>query len=1196
MSFIERCIKQPVAVSVGVLLLVMFGVISVLKVPVQLTPNVDQPIISVTTRWFGASPQEIEREVVEEQEEFLKTISGLKQMTSQSNEGEGVVRLEFEVGVDKEAALNEVRDKLRQVPEYPAEVDEPVVEAVDRWSRDYIAWMLIRPVGGAEKATIAPGAAAGFTGDVTELQDFIEDEVKPILERAEGVSEVQIFGGREREGQVLVDLDKLAARGVTLGQLVTAVRAENADVSAGTIDEGKRRTSVRAVGQFESPEQVLSTVITWTEDGAPVYVRDVAEFKQSFKKQESFVRSLGADVLALNAQREPGSNVIQVMNNLKARIKEVNDNILGPRKWGLELHQVYDQTVYVHQSIDNARTDLIIGGILALAVLFLTLRSVGATLVVGLSIPISIIGTFLGMYLTGRNLNVVSMAGLAFAIGMGVDNTIVVLENIFRHREMGKGRLAAALDGTREVWGAIVAATLANIAVFLPVVFIQQEAGQLFRDISIAISISLFLYMAVSPTVIPMLATLFLRRMPGGFVETKDGIAEREPTTRLGRLTRPLSRAGAASSEFFHHVVYWLTGGLLRRIVLVVVMIGLALIGSILLMPPRTYVPTGNQNLMFSFVVTPPGYNLEELRKMGRRAEAVLSPWWSAKEGSPELKQLQAGWLQQRDKMMVPMLENMIAGQKETLRKQGLSEAQIEGAVSMFQTKLDAVKNSPPPSSIENFFFVATNAGTFMGATSGDMQNVAPISFLFEAAGQGEPGTMVIAQQMPIFRLGGFGSGIEINIAGPDIDKVRNAAGAAMGAMMGKYHRFVLSQPQNFNIPRNEVQVFPDKEKAARVGLTGRDVRQVSQVAVDGEVIGDYRVGGRAIDLTVKMDPRSEQRYSHALGIAPIATRDGRVIQLGTVASFTDTSAPQQIDRLEERPAVRLTFYLQPGETVEEMQTKLVNEVMEPLRQSGMITPDMTIQYTGSAGKLKDFLKEFVGDTSSGLRSWVFSPGIFILAAIITYLLLAALFESWLHPFTIIMSVPFALVGGFLGLRILHTFEPSILLDVLTMLGFVILIGTIVNNPILIVHQALNNMKDGMDRRQAIAHSTQTRVRPIFMSVITSVAGMAPLVVFGGAGSELYRGLGSVVVGGLLVSTIFTLLLTPTLMSLMLDMQIGLRNFFNRGPRGGQRPAPPPSDDGDGEPAEPRHDGHRQPAEPALAKWSMPPETGTQPT
>ena len=1170
MSLIERSVKQPVAVSVVVLLLVMFGLISLTRVPIQLTPNVDQPVVSVTTQWFGASPQEIVREIIEEQEDKLKNVNGLKQMTSQSTDGEGVVRLEFDIGVDRQAALNEVRDKLREVEEYPQDVDEPIVESVDKMSRDYIAWMLIRPIGGADTPTIAPDAAPGFTGDVTELQDFIDDEVKPVLERAVGVSEVNVFGGRERETQVLVDMEKLAARGIQLGQLVEALKSENADVTAGTIDEGKRRTSIRAVGQYEAPEQILRTVVAWTPDGAPVYVRDVAEVKQSFKKQVSFVRSLGADVIALNAQREPGSNVLVVMDNLRERIKEVNEQILGPKKWGLELHQVYDQTVYVDRSVKNASQDLLLGGALALIVLFLTLRSIGATVVVGVSIPISVIGTFLGMYLAGRNLNVISMAGLAFAIGMGVDNTIVVLENIFRHREMGKKAFQAALDGTKEVWGAIVAATLANIAVFLPVVFIQQEAGQLFKDISIAISISLFLYMVVSPTVIPMLATLFLRRMPGGFKETDHGIEEEESHTALGRWTRPFSKVVAEGSELFRKIVFWLTGGIVRRVALVVVMIGLAAWGSWALQPPRTYVPTGNQNLMFAFVIVPPGYNMEELRSMGQQVQRVLEPWWTAKEGSPELKKLQEGWLARREAAL-PQQRAMIEGKRGMMAAQKMPEEKIQALLAPDIAKLRALERSPAPSAIENFFFVATPGGVFMGATSKNMQNVAPLDYLFQEAAGGIPGTFVFAQQMPLFRLGGFGTGIEVNISGPDVNRVRGAAGQAMGMIMGKFSRFPLSQPQNFSIPRPEMQITVDHEKAAANALTGQDLRQVAQVAVDGAIIGDYRVGGRAIDLTVKMNAHSESRYSQDLGQVPVATRDGRIVQLGTVAKFIDTTAPQQIDRLEERPSVRLTVPLQPGETVEEIQNRLVADVIEPLKQGGVISADMTVRYTGSADKLQTFLKEF--------------QPIFILAALITYLLLAALFESWLHPFTIIMSVPFALVGGFLGLRILHTFEPSILLDVLTMLGFVILIGTIVNNPILIVHQALNNMRDGMGKREAIAHSTQTRVRPIFMSVITSVAGMAPLVVFGGAGSELYRGLGAVVIGGLLVSTIFTLLLTPTLMSLMIDMSDGIKGMFRRRPPA--LPPAPPDESRDQEPGGRRRD---EIPEAALARLDMPPQ------
>src|SRR5688572_29211794 len=597
MTTIERSIRQPVAVAVVVILIVIFGLIGLFQVPVQLTPNVDQPVVSITTRWFGAQPQEIEQEILEDQEEFLKTIPGLREMTSEAWEGQGTIRLEFYVGVDKTAIINEVEQKLNQVPEYPPDADRPVIESVDSSSRDWIAWMLIRPIGNDPK-NIKPGGI--FRGDVVELEQFLRDFVKPELERAEGVKDVQVLGGRVREMQVRVDLARLASRGITIDAFVDALRNENRNVSAGAVAQGKRDVSVRAIGQYDDREEIMTTVVGWTDAGAPVYVRDVADAEIGFKRQVTFVRSQGEAVMALNAKRETGTNVIEVMDNLKAQIAKVNQDILSPRGWGLELFQVWDQTVYVRQSVNNATTDLMLGGALAAAVLFLTLRSIGATLVVAVSIPISVIGTFLGLALTGRNLNVISMAGLTFAIGMGVDNTIVVLENIFRHREMGKDRLAAAIDGAGEVWGAILAATLANIAVFLPVVFIKEEAGQLFQDISIAISISLALYLFISPTVIPVLATLFLRKMPGGLKERGDELTETEPTTALGRLTRPLSRMGAQLSHAFYSLILWLTHGVMRRVVLIVVMIGAASYASYKLIPERTYLPSGNQNLIFA--------------------------------------------------------------------------------------------------------------------------------------------------------------------------------------------------------------------------------------------------------------------------------------------------------------------------------------------------------------------------------------------------------------------------------------------------------------------------------------------------------------------------------------------------------------------------------------------------------------------
>jgi HAE1 family hydrophobic/amphiphilic exporter-1 len=1146
-------------VTVAVLLVVIFGMLGLFRVPIQLTPNVDQPVVNVATNWFGASPQEIEQEIIQEQEEVLKTVSGLRDMRSTAVEGRGTIDLEFQVGVDKQAALNEVRDKLRQVPAYPTDVDEPVVESVDSNQDNYIAWMLIRPAGGKRENL---RAGNGWSGDVTHLQTWLEDNVKPVLERVPGVAEVNVIGGREREMQVHVDLEKLAARGISITQFTEALRRENLSVSAGAVPEGKRETSVRAVGQYDDPEQILSTVVGWTAADAPVYVRDVAMASVGYKRQIAEVRSEGEAIIALNAKRQTGSNILTVMEGLKEAIRDVNQRILPATGWGLDLHQVYDESVYVKQSIDNAAKDLLVGAALAMIVLFITLRSVGATLVVAVSIPISVIGTFLGMYLTGRNLNVISMAGLAFAIGMGVDNTIVVLENIFRHREMGKDRFHAAVDGTREVWGAIVAATLANIAVFLPVVFIQEEAGQLFRDISIAISISLFFYMVVSPTVIPMLATLFLQRMPGGFSESRSGeIQQTRPTTVLGRLTNPIGHLGVWMSHEFHLVILWLTRGWIRRIVLVVVMVGLAVIGSYGLMPPRDYLPQGNQNFVFSILSPPPGYSLAEFRKMAEQVEAQLRPWWEVgpEDGDDDaarqakqkrLAELQQQWRQLVNTQVIPRLEQTIQGLQKTLTPEMF--AQVSGPL---QGQLAGLRYGKEPPAIDSYFFVAVSGRAFMGASSADYENVPPLVTLMNGAVQGIPGVFGMAGQVPIFRLGrGIGRTIEVNVAGSDYEQVRTAAGAVQGMLMQSFNSFPTSDPLNFAVGRPEMQVIADRPRAAAAGVSVPTIRQIAQVAVDGIILGDYRDHGDVIDLTVLADARPS---TAELADLPLASALGTVVPLSAVARLVPTSAAQQINRLERQPSITLSVQLPAAMTVDESRTIVETRIVAPLKQSGVIPPGVQVELTGSADKLREFQKAFVPDTSSFaalLRDFVNPPsglpgGVFVIAAVITYLLLAALFESWLHPFVIIMSVPFALVGGFMGLWLLHV-STGARMDVLTMLGFVILIGTIVNNPILIVHQALNYIRDeGMDRQHAIALSTQTRVRPIFMSVITSVAGMAPLVVWGGQGSELYRGLGAVVIGGLLVSTVFTLFLTPTLMSLMMDAQEVLRRAMHREPK-----------------------------------------------
>ena len=642
-----------------------------------------------------------------------------------------------------------------------------------------------------------------------------------------------------------------------------------------------------------------------------------------------------------------------------------------------------------------------------------------------------------------------------------------------------------------------------------------------------AISISLLLYLLLAPTVIPVLATLFLRKMPRGFGAPTTQSATKAPTTRLDMRTQLLARLGASAAQAFYHSMLWLTHGYMRRATLVVVIIGLAMAGSWAMVPPQTYLPPGNQNLVFAILVPPPGYGIDEFRHMGAGVESTLRPWWQAKPGSAELAQLQQGWLQTRDQFVLPAMAQQLEGMKAVMPPEAYASA-----ARQMRVQLDELRHSPAPAAIENFFFVAYQGGVFMGATSTDPENVTALKYLLNEATQGIPGTFAIAIQASIFDVGdSFGSSVELNISGPQYDNVRRAAAAMQGLVMQQLNLFAVPNPQNFVLGRDETQIVPDRIRAASAGVSTSSIRRAAQVAVDGEIIGDYREGAKAIDLTVIAQQRATG-HIEALRDVPLATRDSRIVMLASVANFLQTEAPQRLRRIEEQPAITLSLQLPSNLTVQEMENAVWSGVIAPLQQQGVLTPDLTVRTSGSAAKLSQFMGAFL-------------PG-FVLAAAITYLLLAALFESWLHPFVIIMSVPFALVGGFGGLWLLHQTSGA-LLDVLTMLGFVILIGTIVNNPILIVYQALHSMRAGMDRQHAIALSTQTRVRPIFMSVIISVAGMAPLVLLGGAGSELYRSLGAVVIGGLLVSTIFTLFLTPTLMSLALDLQAALTRLSARG-------------------------------------------------
>tara|TARA_R110002072_G_scaffold302999_3_gene491084 strand:- start:367 stop:3828 length:3462 start_codon:yes stop_codon:yes gene_type:complete len=1151
MNPIRAVVHNPVKVTVGVLLVALFGVVALLRMPLQLTPEVQTPTISVQTLWPGASPQEVEREIIIEQEEQLKSVEGLVKLSSEATDSQGTVKLEFHVGTDLEGALLKVNARLQQVREYPEEADQPVISTSNSSDRP-IAWFILSTRMATDEQIVAfqnehPELAdklemvrkahnvglamlrlrllakehpvigevlLPYDGiNVTQLRRFAEDEIEARFERVSGVSQSNVMGGLEDEMQVLVDPEELAARQITIEDLRRVLRAQNKDTSAGDFWEGKRRWVVRTLGQFRSTEDVGNQLVA-VRDGVPVYVRDVAEIELGYRKPDGIVRRFGESSIAVNCIRETGANVLDVMDGLREMRAEIDEHILKPK--GLQLVQVYDETEYIYSALDLVQQNIFIGGALTMIVLMLFLHlgirtlavvpfivvsalaaayvsswfflvcialliGVGfwaarGALVVGLAIPTSIIGTFLILGLLDRSLNVVSLAGMAFAVGMLVDNAVVVLENVFRRFSEGESAFDAAINGTSEVSGAVLASTLTTIAVFLPVVFVQEEAGQLFQDIALAITGAVGLSLVVSMTLISTASARLLHR--------DDSASEESSSDQAARLGSVAGRMASFGAGFVAAIVgfnQWVQRGTARRLAVTLGLVGFSIAGSWAFWPRVEYLPNGNRNLIFAILLPPPGYNLNQLMELGQTVESNLRPYWDAVPGSEEASKL-------------------------------------DGPI------------------IGDFFFVARGRSVFMGLRAYDEERAAEIIPLIQRATSQLPGTFGVASQSSLF-AGGLESGrtVDVEITGPDLNKLVALGGQIFGQVRGLLPPDTQARPiPSLDLSSPEVHIEPYLIQAAEMGMSANELGYTANALIDGAYAGDYFLGGDKIDLTIK--GRDEiVRNAQDVEALPIATPMGQTIPLGALASVTMKSGPEQINHRERQRAITIQVTPPPEMPLEEAMILIRDEIVRPMQSSGQLDGGYRIDLAGTADKLN--------------ATWEALQFNVLLALLITYLLMAALFESWLYPFVIILSVPLGAVGGVAGLQLLNQFvlQP---LDVLTMLGFVILIGTVVNNPILIVHQSLNLMREKkLPPNEAIIESVRTRVRPIFMTTLTTVLGLLPLVLFPGAGSELYRGLGSVVLGGLLVSTVFTLALVPTLFSLMLDAKaVVVRLVFKSAP------------------------------------------------
>jgi hydrophobic/amphiphilic exporter-1 (mainly G- bacteria), HAE1 family len=1201
---IEAFVRNPVKVWVGVLLVVLFGAVSWSLMPMQLTPEVTTPTITIETRWPGASPQEVEKQIVQEQEEQLKGVEDVVKMSSESMDSVGRIILEFSVGTDLDVAVTKVSKKLDQVLAYPEDAKKPVITTSSS-SDSFIAWFILsqrmKPLEDFHayqqahpetRELLAPVVAALETKrdglaelrlrrlvashgeqypglatlqpppiDVPLKRKFAEDTIEAAFERVGGVANSNVVGGRDPELQVVVDAEQLAARQLTIQDVRAALRAQNKDTSAGDLWEGKSRWVVRTIGQFRSPQDVEDQLLA-VHDGQPVYIRDVAEVVLTHKKPDGFVKRFGTECIAINVVRRTGANVLEVMDQIKVEARKLNEGILADE--GLVLTQVYDETDYIHSAVGMVRENIFSGAALTMIVLMMFLhlgsRAVSfapliaisavaaiylsswffvitlaliliagfwfarGALVVSLAIPVSIIGTFIVMQSLGRSMNVISLAGMAFAVGMLVDNAVVVLENIVRHYQDGESPLVAAERGAREVWMAVMASTLTTLAVFLPVIFIREEAGQLFGDIALAICGAIALSLVVSITVVPVAASMLLkprqnRREEAGRQRGKQSLARRI-NQGVEDFAAGTGNAFAKAIDGFNH---WLQRSVPRKLALVGIVVCVTVLLSYSFWPKVEYLPNGNRNLVFGVILPPPGYNLDTIDDLGKIVENELQPLWDHDPGGPPPK----------FEMPDP--------------------------------------NMPPPPGIEDFFYVARGRTVFMGMRSQEPLKAARLIPAVQMITRKLPGSFATAQQSSLFQQGlQGGRSIDIEITGPELTQLVQYGGMVIGqvkpalepeivAAMAKYDDDPRSVKEkglrpdfksqampkpSLDLSSPEVHVVPKLVQSHEMQLSANDLGYTVDALVDGAYAGDYFDNGEKIDMSIvgKVGVLGSTSHTQEIASLPIAVPGGRLVPIEAVANVILSSGPEQVNRRERQRAITIQVTPPMEMALEDALNRIDAQIVAPMKENKILEPGYQINLSGTADKLTN--------------TWKALRGNLILATIITYLLMAALFESWTHPFVIILTVPLGAVGGILGLKFLNLYlmvlgETPQALDVLTMLGFVILIGTVVNNPILIVDQALQNMRErGMNASDAVMDSARTRIRPIFMTTLTTLLGLSPLVLFPGAGSELYRGLGSVLLGGLLVSTMLTLIFIPTLFSLMSDAGAWLASHRRRDPLG----------------------------------------------
>ena len=1038
MSLIRTAVRWRHGTGVLFCLLALFGTLAMFQLPLELQPGGDRPEISISTPYLGASPAEVEDLVTRPIEERLEEVQGIQEITSTSSAGVSSISVEFNWGSDIDRSLVDVLNKLQQVEALPQEADESDVEVVSG-SSDSMMWVVLTP-------------KEGFTPDDNHYRDLVDDVIVPRFRQVQGVGQFLISGGREREVEVIVDPKALASRNLTIGDVATTLRNNNRDIRGGPLVLGRREYRVRTVSRIQDVEQLESFVLRRDESGT-VYLGDVAQARFGRAIQDRALIRDNEPAVAVGIVRQVGGNVPEISAGIREALVDLEERFDREGE-GVTFDITYDENDYIDRSIAFVRGNLIIGAILAAFILTLFLGSLRTVVVIAIAIPTTLITVFIVFYLLGRTLNVISLAGLAFAVGMVVDNAIVVLENVFTHMQKGKTPMKAAIDGTQEVGGAMLASTLTTVAVFAPIVLVTGEAGQLFFDIGVALSASVLFSLFAALTLIPMLAGLFLKRTEA------DGMLEGGEYRGGNWLERAVYKTSAIFrvfqsklENFLLKTVRWSLGkGKLKRRLLILALPIILLIASFQLLPPADYLPEGNRNLVLWLAEPFPGTSIPQA-----------------------IEQSQAP-------------RDFISQQPEIMRTLYVHRSGFRAILGFVEPDL---------------------------ATGNNLDSL--VNRLRQASSNFPGYRFLVPIRSSIFQ--DPGKEFEVQIIGEDLaelDRIQQEITPQIGNLEG-----IQNVRADFVTGAPELQVIPNRERLAESGLSEGEIGDMVQAALGGLRASEFVDGKRELDVSVELQDAFVETPEQLRQLA-IYNGNGQRVQLADVAEVLETTGADTINHVDLERSITLTVSVATEAPLGALIDRTESEILAPLRQQ--LPAGFRVELAGSADVLAETLFQ-LGST-------------FLLSLVITYLLLVALYRSFIYPLLIMATVPMGMTGALLSLVIANAIPGVVVsLDMITGLGFVILTGVVVNNAILLVDRALQLQAEGMEYDASLYYAVGDRLRPIFMSAGTSVLGMLPLAVLPGKGAELYQGLGIALTGGLALSTFLTPTVIPALMGLSQDFQ-----------------------------------------------------------